>query len=694
MRGALSRAGEVLVAHPLATLFLLWLTQSLYLAALQWSGLPYGYAVWPMGEDRNWLRFMLDAPGPGMMHEFWGMNDRNPLSPWWYWALSRPILHWDSALYVTRRLVDPLLASSVVLLLGRLVPRRNPLPLAAGVLVLAFNFSDYREQITWNFLVALALALLSVYLYVVYVDSRRTRGPMFGASLLLFLVAIATYTLELGVLLALAAVALFRVPASARSTTPLRRRLAEVAVFLAFAAVFLMIWYTLARSSSTYYRLDPALAARQALASMRQLLWHDDLTYWVAAARRSPGTLAVAAPIALLHAAVIFAVVTNTAGRHTGGRSLAWIVVVLLAVAAPIVALESMSDTWLPGYRSRMVYEVTSPLLCIMVAGLVSSVVARFSRPASAFVLATILAVAASLVVVAAFDYNRQLVVKTEDQRRLARQLPAVLDAYPSKRVLLVRFATDPRKVWSSDSLTETYARTILRRQDVSMRFLQHAPVGDPQWAWWWRVRLGDDATGVGNARVGVVQPEPYANVLFLDYDGARLTVPGRIDESWFAGQQADWQRAAPILQNATDEFPCPAEFRFSDLPPDGTGWSAPERQADGTYRMWMASTHASMRVATSCAGDVQVTLRVVGYMGEDIVNGLHLRVDGQPVPLAARRRDDRLDLVGSFREPPGSKRVRFELEAPRTVVPPGGTRTLAVMFSAVVVKTAGAGDP
>ncbi len=115
----LAQLGDAMIEHLAIILFAIWLLQMAYLGMLQLAGLPIGFSVWPMGEDRNWLRFMQDGPGLSMMHEFWAMNDRNPLSPWWYWLFRWPIYHTDYGLFVVRKLVAPTLAIVVTLLLGR-----------------------------------------------------------------------------------------------------------------------------------------------------------------------------------------------------------------------------------------------------------------------------------------------------------------------------------------------------------------------------------------------------------------------------------------------------------------------------------------------------------------------------------------------------------------------------------------------
>jgi MFS family permease len=131
----------------------------------------------------------------------------------------------------------------------------------------------------------------------------------------------------------------------------------------------------------------------------------------------------------------------------------------------------------------------------------------------------------------------------------------------------------------------------------------------------------------------------------------------------------------------------CPAKFDFSAQPMNGTGWSIPERQPDGSFRMWMANTRASMELRTTCAGPVEVSLAVAGYMAVDILSGLALRVDGTVVSLQrGRSADGKIWLIGRTVLPSDGKNMELSLHVPRTIVPDHGSRELAVMFSDLTV--------
>lgn len=687
------RLGAAMIQHPVATLFCLWLIHLAYLGALQAAGLSYGFAVWPMGEDRNWLRFMLDAPGVAMVREFWQMNDRNPLSPWWYWLFSKPILNFDWGLYGVRKLVDVFLAIVVTLLFRRLFREpRHPLPLLLGVLVLFCNFSGYREQIIWNFLTASGLGLVALHLYARFVDMGRAAPHWLAAALIAFLVAVATYTLNLGMLIAVAAIALVRrQPEGDEPNWPARARsgILEIAFFVTVVGVFMLIWYTTARASSDYYRLDVGLAAQQFVSSVRQLLWHPDFTYYIANAYRSPGVVVASLPLAAFLISGVFIVAFNDrASWKITGAQLGWSGVVFTALAATIVTLESTSDIWPPGTRSKMIYQLSAPLLLLLATGAVALVLQRGGRAsaARAWIIVAI-SVAILCTVPAGMLYNQILVEKTDAQRRFSTQLARIADERDDIRTFVVRYADDPADLWGSDTLSDTYARTILRRRDVTMRFLQRQPAPHLEWALWWRVQLGPDNEGVRNTSHVNAQPILYSSTLFLDWDGKTLSIPASIDKQWFDGLEADWRRQTAITQAARQAPTCPAAFDFATSPLRGEGWSVPEENPAGGYSMWMGGTRASMMLRTACGGSVSITLGVSGYMAEDILTGLTVRVDGQPVPLEINRNAEGVYLIGRMELPAGDKRIRLDLEAPRVVVPPGGNRTLAVMFSKLEVE-------
>ena len=139
------------VTAPIVTILTLWMMGLAILGLLQGLGYHFGFNVWPMGEDRNFLGFMLHAKGAKVAHEFWNMNDRNPMSVWW-WILVSPIIKsFTSGLYLVRKCLDPFLAISTFLLLDRLGRRQcRTFAFSVAILVLTWNFSSYFERGHFN----------------------------------------------------------------------------------------------------------------------------------------------------------------------------------------------------------------------------------------------------------------------------------------------------------------------------------------------------------------------------------------------------------------------------------------------------------------------------------------------------------------------------------------------------------------
>ena len=69
-----------------------WSALLLVLFLLQTLGLGVGFDVWPLGEDRVWIDILQRGQGGSAANIFWHINDRIPLSPWWYIALRNVIL--------------------------------------------------------------------------------------------------------------------------------------------------------------------------------------------------------------------------------------------------------------------------------------------------------------------------------------------------------------------------------------------------------------------------------------------------------------------------------------------------------------------------------------------------------------------------------------------------------------------------
>lgn len=75
----------------LALISTLWLTLPTSLFFLGQLSPSFGFDVWPTGELRNWVYFLqydiFEAP-----HQFWLLDSRNALSPWWYNLASSSVI--------------------------------------------------------------------------------------------------------------------------------------------------------------------------------------------------------------------------------------------------------------------------------------------------------------------------------------------------------------------------------------------------------------------------------------------------------------------------------------------------------------------------------------------------------------------------------------------------------------------------
>src|SRR5260370_15804293 len=100
----------------------IWLVRFMVLGVLQvTTSTGVGLNVWPCGEDMNWLCLMEEKTGTSLPKTLWALDNRNPLSPWWY-VLARPLLTAESGygFFVARRVADLACCLSVFILLHRL----------------------------------------------------------------------------------------------------------------------------------------------------------------------------------------------------------------------------------------------------------------------------------------------------------------------------------------------------------------------------------------------------------------------------------------------------------------------------------------------------------------------------------------------------------------------------------------------
>jgi hypothetical protein len=559
-------------ARYLILLAVLWAASQLLLGILQYTGTGMGFKVWPMGEDRVWLTMMQNSSGTGLAKMFWTINDRNPLSPWWYMVVKKPLAHDLAALYLVRRFIDLFLCLAVFLLIHRLGRHRHPLfALSCALVCLLWNFSEYREQIMWNFLGALGLSVLSIWAYCTYLDSQRREGRYLALSLVLYLAAIGTYTLQASACLAVPALALLRTsgdPTAASRRSRWVNALVDASYYVAVFAMLLMVWVTTARPSSDYYRLEPSLIPKQVLSSLKHALWHPSYTVLV----KEVGAYWSVRNIALILGAsgTLFAFLLWVAGRKEKERSsndpslratLVATLVVVLAISASTLLVESMSTVWFPGHRSLMIQQVFQPLLyCSLLFG-VSLLLRRFGERWVRALQVGSVALLGGCALLGGLEYNRVLNDLTAKDRQFLRCLRAALPAVATPTNLIVRLDSGASLAhWRMAA--HNYAQSHYAHSGANLQFLEPGePITD--WSGYNTMLFGPEEMGVKMLTTSRgIAWAPYSEIVFVAYDGHKVTLLPRLTPEDLAGYRvgilpgASLQSRYPVFAAAVAEAP------------------------------------------------------------------------------------------------------------------------------------------
>lgn len=537
----------------ISLLLLIWVCNLLFLGILESLGFSFGFNVWPMGEDRNWLGFMMTAPGLKMTQAFWQMNDRNPLSAWWWLAISPFIRHWDFALYLVRKIIDPFLSITIFLLLNQLSRGKNHFfCFCVALTVLFWNFSSYYEQIIWEFLSALNLNLLSIYFYCKYVDTNRSRGDLLALALISYLVAIATYTLQSGAVIAIACIAFFRQQLSVESNLieRIRKTVVDVAFFGIIFVIYNCIWYTVSRNVDAFYILHWEIFFKQFFSSVSSFVYPPVLqSFWLLSIQ--DWSLSIVLAILLISFIVSFGIVyllMKNATKVNDKNQMAWISCILLSISLPTIIVESTSSIWFPGTRSIMIQQIWQPLLYVSLIFFIIGLLPFFERTKS-LISGSLVSALLAVVFLFNLNYNYHLVLRTHYQKNLKKGIKRIARGAGEKAYFLLRFTQpyDP-DLNTIPIVIANYANTMLPHNNIFLRPIAHYP--SPGFKPFWRIEIGEDSFGVKNAGpIGDSSPVPFKNLWIVYFDGKKVWVPTVLYKKDFAGLEVDWNRKLPLNQ-------------------------------------------------------------------------------------------------------------------------------------------------
>jgi hypothetical protein len=539
---------------------MVWAASNLLLLALQALGFGVGFSVHPLGEDREFTRLMANYPGLELHHQFWTrLETRNPLASWWYQAFSPLIFLRPEGLYLLRKLVDLFLAASVYLLVNQISRAKLPkFALACGVLVLFWNFSAYQEQILWLPLLALGFSILSIYFYFRYLDSGRATADYFVISLLLFFVALATYSIQCGVPLAVLVLGLFRrreTIAGQRLASTVRGAIKDTLFFGVLFVLFIQIWITASAPMDGSFHLDPRFFLRHFLRSVANLVWHSDTSYLIRSLYQHWPLWLVVASVsasALLFYCLFVGIVRKEATWPAAAVSHLELVLVLAifwVLVAPTVFLESTTTIWSPGTRSRMVQQGFQPVLYLSVLFLLTEYLFRRRSRGVEYVRNVGIALLCALAFVFGLEYNRVLSEQTMFERKFATGLKKVLPAIGKPTHFVVKMKGLRMVEWYSGrawSMPSLFAETVYNSNAV---WLDPVYEGEPKASK--PVTFGSDQQGIYSPERGESPGSgawiPYQDVVFLEFDGQRVTRLTTIDRATFSGYGAVYAREKPV---------------------------------------------------------------------------------------------------------------------------------------------------
>jgi hypothetical protein len=515
-----------------------WLLLIIIMLCLQGLGYDFGFRVWPIGEVRNWLMFLHDRPGVGAAKLFWSVDSRNPLSPWWYLAARPLIQHQDSAFLILHLAVGLLTGLSAYILLRDVIPGRGRLfAVSLGMLVSQFITTVYRDDIVWISIAALSCNLLTMWTFLRSKATEKHAAWWRSLSLVFWLVAISTYSLQCGALLGIAVLSFVRnITGSRLGHKAIIRSVLiatiELGPYIAVFVIYNMIWLT----TSAPFSSDLKFSFDQMLRSLSIGLWHTDYGIFWDWANES-GIIFDTAVFAVT-AIAMFSFFHFVRDYKFGlqWRHMPVILVIGISVVGPTVALESSSDIFYPGTRFRMVTQFWVPFLfCVTLA--LTLMVLPLKELMRTRIWQAGIALAGGAAVVLVLGFNRTQVIYTRAETHFFDDLKAIVardrnsgSTFP--RYYLIRL--DASKPYFYGSNIETaYTRTVL---DSDVRFRTAPP--PPSYYEGPAISFQTDGVVLGND-----PPIPYKQVSLLAWNGLSLVEVPMIDEEAAKRLRARWAR-------------------------------------------------------------------------------------------------------------------------------------------------------
>jgi len=371
---------------------------------------------------------------------------------------------------------------------------------------------------------------------------------------LLFLVALATYSIQCGVPIAVFLLGLFRRQETTggwRLSSAVCGAIKDTAFFGVLFVLFIQVWITTPGPISGFSHLDPGLFLKQFLTSIANLVWHYDTSYLIGSLnRRWPLWLVVASVgvSAVLFYYACVAVARKEATPLSAGSSvprldLVLVLAVFCALVAPTVLLESTTAIWFPGTRSRMVQQGFQPVVYLASLFLLTEYLFRRTGRGVEYVRNVGIAWLCASAAVIGLEYNRQLSEQTMFERKLETGLKKIIPALGKPTHFVVKMKGMKMGVWVSGVNSPMPSLFVETAYNSNKVWLDPVYEGKPK---------ASKPVTFGSDEQGIYSPEsggwvPYQDVIFLEFDGQRVTRLESIDRETFSGYGALYAREKPL---------------------------------------------------------------------------------------------------------------------------------------------------
>ena len=525
-----------------------WFSLLLSFVVLGRLGYGTGLQVATMGEDQNWVALLNLAKASETAQSFWKIDGRNPLSPWFYIAVRPIILHFGSGLALVQQVVSLLLGVATYALLTLLLGRNGRLFAVTASTIVAVNQANaYFDHIIWNFQLALCFSILSVASYILFLRTKRQGILYFSLALCCWCLAFQTYTLQSGAIVAIASCQLFYLGAVAwkaryayreLSVALITRRFPVLFDLLPFAltyVLFLLVWITTSPGGGA---IPYAFSFKRFLASLQAGMLHEDVLLFYKVALISPSVIAYAC-VAVGLACVIMLLIAKFSSETKEVAPIRYgaVVAIVLSLALPTILIEAGGAAWPPGSRWRMIYEFTTPVMMLCIAGLVLSVFRpRLRRILTLFFSFILL----SISLVFSLVYNERQLALTRSEAMVRKSMSEAISERRTieddlKPLFFILELDDSFEWLASESLRSVYMRTWFPGRNVEYRVLPSKRYLLPN-----PTRLTFSEQGLKAA--GSDATFPFARVVLLHGSGKSVTRRSSISRDEVIAHNGNWE--------------------------------------------------------------------------------------------------------------------------------------------------------